>query len=47
MPLEQLLVVTFGRAASQELRAQVRRQLVEADHALGDDPALDPVVPPT
>jgi exodeoxyribonuclease V beta subunit len=30
VPLEQLLVVTFGRAASQELREQVRRQLVEA-----------------
>ncbi len=44
VPLEQLLVVTFGRAASQELRAQVRRQLVEAERALSDDPALDAVV---
>ncbi|GAA1517912.1 UvrD-helicase domain-containing protein [Nocardioides humi] len=34
VPLEQLLVVTFGRAASQELREQVRRQLVEAERAL-------------
>jgi len=34
VPLEQLLVVTFGRAASQELREQVRRQLVEAEQAL-------------
>jgi len=42
VPLEQLLVVTFGRAASQELRAQVRRQLVEAERALSEDPALDP-----
>ncbi|MFC7503696.1 UvrD-helicase domain-containing protein, partial [Nocardioides sp. GCM10030258] len=40
IPLEQLLVVTFGRAASQELREQVRRQLVEAEQALaGDLPA--------
>ncbi|WP_435769111.1 UvrD-helicase domain-containing protein [Nocardioides sp. SYSU DS0651] len=42
VPLEQLLVVTFGRAASQELREQVRHQLVEAERALGDDPALGP-----
>ncbi len=45
VPLDQLLVVTFGRAASQELRAQVRRQLVEAEHALSaalGDEALDP-----
>jgi exodeoxyribonuclease V beta subunit len=36
--LEQMLVVTFGRAASQELRERVRAQLVEAEHALaGDD----------
>ena len=33
-------MVTFGRAASQELRERVRTQLVEAEHALGDDPAL-------
>ena len=38
--LEQMLVVTFGRAASQELRERVRAQLVEAERALGDDPAL-------
>ena len=37
VPLEQLLVVTFGRAASQELREQVRRQLVEAEEALAPD----------
>ena len=36
--LEQMLVVTFGRAASQELRERVRAQLVEAERALGDDP---------
>ncbi|WP_307855976.1 UvrD-helicase domain-containing protein [Nocardioides faecalis] len=39
VPLEQLLVVTFGRAASQELREQVRRQLVEAEQALSSEPA--------
>lgn len=39
VPLEQLLVVTFGRAASQELREQVRRQLVEAERALAEDVA--------
>ncbi len=47
--LEQMLVVTFGRAASQELRERVRAQLVEAERALGDDPAaraaLDPGPP--
>ncbi len=37
--LEQMLVVTFGRAASQELRERVRAQLVEAERALSDDPA--------
>ena len=34
--LDELLVVTFGRAASQELRARVREQLVEAEQALAD-----------
>lgn len=38
VPLEQLLVVTFGRAASQELREQVRHQLVEAERALAGTP---------
>jgi exodeoxyribonuclease V beta subunit len=32
--LDQLLVVTFGRAASQEMRERVRDQLVEAERAL-------------
>ncbi|WP_395695812.1 UvrD-helicase domain-containing protein [Nocardioides sp.] len=36
--LEQMLVVTFGRAASQELRERVRAQLVEAERVLSDDP---------
>jgi exodeoxyribonuclease V beta subunit len=35
--LEQMLVVTFGRAASQELRERVRSQLVEAERALAGD----------
>ncbi len=41
--LEQLLVVTFGRAASQELRERVRAQLVEAERVLSDDPAAGEV----
>ena len=32
--LDQMLVVTFGRAASQELRERVRAQLVDAERAL-------------
>ncbi|GGO90378.1 RecBCD enzyme subunit RecB [Nocardioides phosphati] len=47
--LEQMLVVTFGRAASQELRERVRAQLVCAERALaapaavipGDDELID------
>jgi exodeoxyribonuclease V beta subunit len=38
--LEQMLVVTFGRAASQELRERVRAQLVEAERVLSDEPAV-------
>jgi exodeoxyribonuclease V beta subunit len=38
--LEQMLVVTFGRAASQELRERVRAQLVEAERALAADGVL-------
>ena len=34
--LDEMLVVTFGRAASQELRERVRAQLVEAERALAD-----------
>ena len=34
--LEQMLIVTFGRAASQELRERVRTQLVEAERVLAD-----------
>ena len=34
--LDQMLVLTFGRAASQELRERVRAQLVEAEAALAD-----------
>ncbi|QIK67871.1 UvrD-helicase domain-containing protein [Nocardioides sp. HDW12B] len=32
--LEEMLVVTFGRAASQELRERVRAQLVDAERSL-------------
>ena len=39
--LDEMLVITFGRAASQELRERVREQLVEAERAL-DDPASVP-----
>ncbi len=45
--LEQMLVVTFGRAASQELRERVRAQLVEAERVLSDDPADRAAVPPS
>ncbi len=37
--LDELLVVTFTRAASQELRERVREQLVEAQRALADPDA--------
>ena len=37
--LPEMLVITFGRAASQELRERVRAQLVEAERALADPPA--------
>jgi exodeoxyribonuclease V beta subunit len=39
--LDQLLVITFGRAASQELRERVREQLVEAERALADPSSAD------
>ena len=45
--LDQLLVITFGRAASQELRERVRGHLVEAERALAHPDAAragaDPV----
>jgi exodeoxyribonuclease V beta subunit len=34
--LDELLIITFGRAASRELRERVREQLVEAESALAD-----------
>lgn len=37
--LDEMLLVTFGRAASQELRERVRAQLVEAARALEDGAA--------
>ena len=42
-----MLVVTFGRAASQELRERVRAQLVEAERALADPGAAAPPSSPT
>ncbi len=37
-----MLVITFGRAASQELRERVREQLVAAERALADPASVDP-----
>ena len=37
--LDELLVITFGRAASRELRERVREQLVEAERLLADPAA--------
>ena len=37
--LDQMLLITFGRAATQELRDRVRRQIVDAVAAF-DDPSL-------
>ena len=45
--LDKMLVVTFGRAASQELRERVRDRLVEVEHALAAPPQgkiKDPVL---
>jgi exodeoxyribonuclease V beta subunit len=39
--LDELLVVTFGRAASQELRERVREALVGAEAALADPTGAD------
>ncbi len=38
--LDEMLVITFGRTASQELRERVRSQLVEAERALADPGAV-------
>ena len=37
-----MLVITFGRAASQELRERVREQLVAAERALSDPATVNP-----
>lgn len=44
--LDEMLVITFGRAASQELRERVRSQLVEAERAFArpDEANLDSTV---
>ena len=39
--LDDLLVITFGRAASQELRDRVRTQLTEVERALADPGSAD------
>lgn len=39
--VDEMLVVTFGRAASQELRERVREQLVAAERALAVDSPAD------
>jgi exodeoxyribonuclease V beta subunit len=39
--LDELLVVTFGRMASRELRERVREQLVEAERALAERASVD------
>src|SRR5215510_611061 len=36
--LDQMLLITFGRAATQELRDRVRRQIVDTVHAFDDPP---------
>ena len=43
--LDEMLVVTFTRAASQELRERVRRQLDEAVQLLADPDASRPRQP--
>ena len=40
--LGEMLVITFGRAASQELRERVRDALVGAERALSDPTSADP-----
>ena len=40
--LDEMLVITFGRAASQELRERVREQLVAAERALSDPSTVSP-----
>ncbi len=40
--LDEMLVITFGRAASQELRERVREQLVAAERALSDPSTVTP-----
>jgi exodeoxyribonuclease V beta subunit len=40
--LDDMLLITFSRAASQELRERVRDQLVTAAEALDDPSSVDP-----
>ncbi|MCV7281765.1 exodeoxyribonuclease V subunit beta [Mycolicibacterium flavescens] len=39
--LDQMLLITFSRAASQELRDRVRRQIVDAVQAFGDPAGVE------
>ncbi|WP_237690285.1 UvrD-helicase domain-containing protein [Nocardioides panacisoli] len=40
--LEEMLVITFGRAATQEMRERVRSAMVGAERALADPATADP-----
>ncbi|MCW2622359.1 MAG: exodeoxyribonuclease beta chain, partial [Frankiales bacterium] len=42
--LSQLMLVTFGRAATQELRDRTRRQLTDTARGLADPESTDPLV---
>lgn len=46
VPVEELLVVTYTRAATEELRGRIRSRLLEARNVLasGDPSAVDPVL---
>ena len=43
LPVEQILVVTYTRAATAELRDRIRRRLVEVRSALDRDAGEDPL----
>ena len=43
IPLERLLLVTFTRMATSELRERVRERLVGAERALASGAPVDPV----
>ncbi len=43
VPASQLLVVTFTRAATSELRSRLRERLVDVAAAMAGDPSVDPL----